>query len=129
MTAVRMLLQKGAGMYTTLINVIEECNNYDYHRITLMLILAHVFTDPNKKTSYGDNALHLVCKRSSGVDITEVVKLLIDRYYCTFIYNFIYITCSYVYNVHPPKLHREILAYFLPAKNGSLENFRLYALS
>ena len=71
------------------------CNNYDYHLITFMLILAHVLlTDPNKKDKYGCNALHLVCEFSSDADITEVVELLIDRYYCTFIYNFIYITCS-----------------------------------
>ena len=91
-TAVRMLLQKGAGIQLLLL--IEVCNNYDYHRITFMLILTHVMTDPNKKTGYGRNALHLVCNASSGRDITEVVELLVDRYYCTFIYNFIYITCS-----------------------------------
>ena len=99
-----MLLQKGAGSYTTLIDVIEVCNNYDYHRISFMLILAHVLTDPNKKDKDGRNALHLVCRGSSDADITEVVELLIDRYYCTFIYNFIHIRCSYVYNVHPEKL-------------------------
>ena len=75
--------------------MIEECNNYHYHCITFMLILAHVLlTDPNKKDKHGSNALHLVCDVSSGVDITEVVELLIERYYyiiCTLIYN----TCSY----------------------------------
>ena len=72
--------------YTTLIN------NYHYHLITFMLILAHVLlTDPNKKDEDGRNALHIVCQYSSDVDITEVMELLIDRYYCSFIYNFIYI--------------------------------------
>ena len=75
--------------------MIEVCNNYDYHLITFMLILAHVLsTDPNRKTSRGRNALHLVCGYApSDADISEVVELLIKRYYCTFIYNFIYITC------------------------------------
>ena len=78
-----MLLQKGAGSYTTLIDVIEERNNYDYHRITYNIqILAHVLlTDPNKKDVGGCNALHLVCKASSDVNITEVVELLIERYF------------------------------------------------
>ena len=68
--------------------MIEERNNYDYHRITFMLILAHVLlTDPNKKTMYGSNALLLVCTASSDVDITEVVELLIDRYYIILLYN------------------------------------------
>ena len=61
--------------------MIEVCDNYNYHRITFMLILAHVLTDPNKKDKCGHNALHLVCRYSSDVHITEVMELLIDRYY------------------------------------------------
>ena len=74
--------------------MIEVCNNYDYHLVTFMLILAHVLTDPNKKDMFGCNALHLACSAPSHVDITEAVELLIEKYYCTFIYNFIYTTCS-----------------------------------
>ena len=63
--------------------MIEERNNYNYHLITFMLILTHVLlTDPKKKNNSGWNALHFVChKASSDVDITEVVKLLIERYF------------------------------------------------
>ena len=62
--------------------MIEVCNNYDYHLITFMLILAHVLlTDPNKKNVSGWNALHFVCNASSDANITEVVELLIERYF------------------------------------------------
>ena len=62
--------------------MIKERNNYDYHRITFMLFLTHVLlTDPNKKNVSGWNALHWVCNASSDANITEVVELLIERYY------------------------------------------------
>ena len=68
--------------------MIKECNNYNYHLITFMLILAHVLlTDPNKKDKDGRNALHWVCNAPSDADITEVVELLIERYYITSIKN------------------------------------------
>ena len=69
--------------------MIEERNNYDYHRITYNIqILAHVLlTDPNKKDEDDWNALHWVCNASSDVNITEVVELLIERYYITSIKN------------------------------------------
>ena len=93
----RILLEKGAGIYTTLIDVIEERNNYDYHRITFMPILTHVLlTDPNKKDEDGWNALHWVCNTSSDVNITKVVELLIERYYIILLYNIMYFHLQHI---------------------------------
>ena len=44
-------------------------------------------TDPNKKDSRHWNALHAVCFDSLGVDITEMVKLLVERLLPYFIIN------------------------------------------
>ena len=38
-------------------------------------------TDPNIKDSGGSNALHSACGASRDVNITEMVELLIERYY------------------------------------------------
>ena len=37
--------------------------------------------DPNIKSSTGSNALHSACIASHDVNITEMVELLIERYY------------------------------------------------
>ena len=72
--------------------MIEECNYYNYHIITFMLILTHVLlTDPNKKNEDGLNTLHWVCKASSDVNITEVVELLIERYYIILLYMYFHL--------------------------------------
>ena len=37
--------------------------------------------DPNIKNSKGSNALHTACIASHDVNITEMMELLIERYY------------------------------------------------
>lgn len=41
-------------------------------------------TDPNAKNDHDDSALHVACSNSSDEDITEIVKLIIERYYATY---------------------------------------------
>ena len=42
-------------------------------------VFLRTIIDPNKKDSRGRNALHAACSAPSGIDITEMVKMLIDR--------------------------------------------------
>ena len=37
--------------------------------------------DPNIKDAWGHNSLHIACIASHDVNITEMVELLIERYY------------------------------------------------
>ena len=45
----------------------------------LMTLYATLPTDPNTKNDNDDNALHVACRNSSDEDISELVKLLIER--------------------------------------------------
>ena len=45
-----------------------------------MILYATLPTDPNAKNDNDDNALHVACKNSSDEDISELVKLLVERY-------------------------------------------------
>ena len=47
---------------------------------TFYIYNSDINVDPNKKDSGKYNALHVACTASSDDDITEIVKLLIERY-------------------------------------------------
>ena len=64
---------------------------------TYIQILAHVLlTGPNKKGKDGCNALHYVCTAPSDANITEVVELLIERYYIILLYNYVLSSTTHV---------------------------------
>ena len=50
----------------------------------IIIMICNTLIDPNMEDNHGRNALHLACNNFANIDITEMVKLLIQRYITVF---------------------------------------------